>query len=96
MHGATQWAVMGASFVGNKIVLVAKFDAAEVWQLVGEEKVNLMMITGDAMARPLIDALEARRRRRTTCRRCSRSRQHGGAVLAVGEGRSSSTASRTS
>ena len=26
MHGATQWCVMGQSFVGSKIVLMAKFD----------------------------------------------------------------------
>jgi acyl-CoA synthetase (AMP-forming)/AMP-acid ligase II len=58
MHGATQWAVMGGSFVGNKIVLVAKFDPLEVWHLVQEEKVNLVMITGDAMARPLIEVAE--------------------------------------
>ncbi len=32
MHGATQWAVMGQSFVGNKVVLMGKFDPAEaVW-----------------------------------------------------------------
>jgi 3-oxocholest-4-en-26-oate---CoA ligase len=58
MHGATQWSVMGGSFTGNKSVLVAHFDPDEVWRLVGEEQVNLMMITGDAMARPLIEALE--------------------------------------
>ena len=40
MHGATQWGVMGQSFVGNKIVLVAKFDPHEVWWLVEHEKVN--------------------------------------------------------
>ena len=34
MHGATQWGVMGQSFVGNKVVLVAKFDPHRVWQLV--------------------------------------------------------------
>ena len=28
MHGATQWGVMGGTFVGNKIVLMAKFDPA--------------------------------------------------------------------
>ena len=28
MHGATQWSVMGGSFQGNKVVLVAKFDPA--------------------------------------------------------------------
>jgi acyl-CoA synthetase (AMP-forming)/AMP-acid ligase II len=58
MHGATQWAVMGQSFPGNKIVLMAKFDPHEVWRLVEEEKVNSIMITGDAMGRPLIEALD--------------------------------------
>lgn len=59
MHGAAQWSVMGGSFTGNRIVLLDKFDAAEVWRLIGAEKVNLLMITGDAMARPLMDELVA-------------------------------------
>jgi acyl-CoA synthetase (AMP-forming)/AMP-acid ligase II len=58
MHGATQWGVMGGSFVGNKVCLVARFDAADVWRLVAAEKVNAMMITGDAMARPLLEAFD--------------------------------------
>jgi acyl-CoA synthetase (AMP-forming)/AMP-acid ligase II len=58
MHGASQWAVMGGSFVGNKIVLVSRFDPRDVWRLVQDEKVNLVMITGDAMARPLIEVAE--------------------------------------
>ena len=58
MHGATQWCVMGQSFVGSKIVLMAKFDPHEVWRLVGEEKVNSVMITGDAMGKPLIESLD--------------------------------------
>ena len=58
MHGATQWGVMGQSFTGNKVVLVAKFDPRRVWDLVEQEKVNGVMITGDAMGRPLIEALE--------------------------------------
>src|SRR5215470_4513962 len=57
MHGATQWAVMGQSFLGNKVVLVGKFEARRVWELVERERVNSIMITGDAMARPLIEAL---------------------------------------
>ena len=57
MHGATQWCVMGQSFVGAKIVLMAKFDPHEVWRLVGDEKVNSVMITGDAMGKPLIESL---------------------------------------
>ncbi len=60
MHGATQWAVMGQSFVGNRVVLVARFDAHHVWRIVERERVNMLMITGDAMGRPLIEALSDR------------------------------------
>jgi len=60
MHGATQWGVMGQSFSGNKVILVAKFDPHRVWTLIDTEKVNVVMITGDAMGRPLIEALEQR------------------------------------
>lgn len=59
MHGATQWGVMSGSFMGNKIVLVDTFDPDRVWRLVGEEKVNMVMVTGDAMARPLYDTYVA-------------------------------------
>ena len=58
MHGASQWAVMGGAFRGSRIVLMAKFDPVHTWNLVEQEKVNMIMITGDAMARPMIDALE--------------------------------------
>jgi acyl-CoA synthetase (AMP-forming)/AMP-acid ligase II len=58
MHGATQWGVMGGALVGNKICLVPKFDPVEVWKLVAAEGVHAMMITGDAMARPLLEALD--------------------------------------
>lgn len=59
MHGASQWSVMGQSFVGNRTVLVRKFDARDVWRLVEQERINVVMITGDAMGRPLIEALNA-------------------------------------
>jgi acyl-CoA synthetase (AMP-forming)/AMP-acid ligase II len=58
MHGATQWGVMGGSFNGNTIVLIAKFEPRRVWELIAKEKVNAIMITGDAMARPLLEALD--------------------------------------
>ncbi len=58
MHGASQWAVMGQSFTGNRVVLIPKFEPHEVWRLVQDEGVNAIMITGDAMGRPLIEALE--------------------------------------
>src|SRR5438874_13629354 len=59
MHGATQWAVMGGSFIGNRVILVSRFDPHNVWQLIEKEQVNVLMVTGDAMARPLVEALEA-------------------------------------
>ena len=58
MHGATQWSIMGQSFIGNRTILVAKFDPHTVWRLVENEKVNSIMITGDAMGKPLIEALD--------------------------------------
>src|SRR5262245_45844017 len=61
MHGATQWGVMGGAFVGRKTVLVAKFEPTNVWRLVDKERVMSIMITGDAMGRPLIEELERNR-----------------------------------
>lgn len=60
MHGASQWATLGGSFVGNKVCLYSEphFDAAKVWEIVERERVNVVMVTGDAMARPLVDELE--------------------------------------
>ena len=58
MHGATQWGVMGGSFVGNKIVLVPQFEPRGVLELIAAEGVHAIMITGDAMARPLLETLE--------------------------------------
>ncbi len=66
MHGASQWATMSGSFVGNKVVLFCErsFDAAQVWELVERERVNVMMVTGDAMGRPLADELPRARESR--------------------------------
>jgi acyl-CoA synthetase (AMP-forming)/AMP-acid ligase II len=58
MHGLTQWTVMAGSFVGNRIVLTARFEPHDVWRTVAQENVNLLMITGDAMGRPLVEALD--------------------------------------
>ena len=59
MHGATQWSVMGGSFVGRTTILMARFDAAEVWRILEAEAVQSLFITGDAMGRPLVEALDA-------------------------------------
>ena len=57
IHGATQSATWMALFSGGTIVLAPEFDADEVWRTVHKHKVNLLFFTGDAMARPLLDAL---------------------------------------
>ena len=47
-------------------------DALALWQLIAREQANFLVIVGDAFARPLVDALDTRRRpRRSTCRRCA-------------------------
>ncbi|MGB8506097.1 acyl-CoA synthetase [Mycobacterium sp.] len=57
IHGATQSATWMALFSGGTVVLAPEFDADEVWRTINEHKVNLLFFTGDAMARPLLDAL---------------------------------------
>jgi 3-oxocholest-4-en-26-oate---CoA ligase len=59
IHGATQSATWMALFSGGTVVLAPEFDADEVWRTIHEHKVNLLFFTGDAMARPLLDALSA-------------------------------------
>jgi acyl-CoA synthetase (AMP-forming)/AMP-acid ligase II len=58
MHGSTQWSVMGQSFVGAKVVLVAKFEPHCIWKLVANQRITALTITGDAMGKPLVEALD--------------------------------------
>ena len=58
MHGAGQFSIFRVTCEGNTAVIVDKFDAKDVWRLVEKHKVNMVGVTGDAMARPLADALE--------------------------------------
>jgi len=59
MHGAAQWSVLGPLFIGTKLVLwTGRFDPHTVWRMVERERVNTITLTGDAMARPLIEALD--------------------------------------
>ena len=59
MHGAAQIATLSQWFLGNATVLQRKFDPEEAWQLVHDHGISAGMITGDAVARPMIEALEA-------------------------------------
>jgi acyl-CoA synthetase (AMP-forming)/AMP-acid ligase II len=59
IHGATQSATWMSIFSGQTTVLAPEFNADEVWRTIHDHKVNLLFFTGDAMARPLLDALLA-------------------------------------
>ena len=59
MHGAAQWGTLGQLFQGNTIVLLERFDPEHVWDLVEQERVSSIVIAGDAMGRPMVEALEA-------------------------------------
>jgi len=62
IHGAAQWATFIGLFGGGKVVLQPgrSFDATRVAELIEEEKVNTLTFVGDAMARPLVEALRAK------------------------------------
>jgi len=62
MHGAAQWTVWSMLLAGGKSVLTASrpaTDYARVWRLVTEQRVNVLTIIGDAVARPVIDEYKA-------------------------------------
>jgi len=59
MHGGAQAAMLMHLFAGHRTLLAPRFDADEVWRTIDEYGVQLIFMTGDAMARPLIEAFDA-------------------------------------
>ena len=59
MHGGGQWMTFITFFAGGTVVLWTghHFDPHEVWRIVERERANGVMVVGDAMARPLAEAL---------------------------------------
>lgn len=61
MHGAAHWAAFNCMNSGGSIVIqndVKRLDADDIWSLVEKEKVQGLLIVGDAFARPLLDQLD--------------------------------------
>src|SRR4029077_8720081 len=56
IHGNAQWGALPALFSGDTVVFVPQFDPHDIWRAVQRRKVNVLIIIGDAMARPLIEA----------------------------------------
>lgn len=61
MHGASWWYACIQLLAGNKLVLNhhRSLNGEAVWDICAAEKCNAVQIVGDAMAIPLVDALEA-------------------------------------
>ena len=61
MHASAHWLAFSTFYGGGSLVLLpgGHFDPAVTWDLVAAEKVNVLVVVGDAMARPLLDVLEA-------------------------------------
>lgn len=61
IHGAAQWSVMTAITTGQSVVfptVVDHLDAEDVVRTIEREKVMVVTVVGDAMARPLVAAIE--------------------------------------
>jgi fatty-acyl-CoA synthase len=61
MHGAAHWLALNALCGGYTVVIPAStttFDAAELLRTVRDEQANILLVVGDAFARPILDALE--------------------------------------
>jgi 3-oxocholest-4-en-26-oate---CoA ligase len=61
IHGAAQWSVMTAITTGQSVVfpsVVDHLDADDVVRTIERERVSVVTVVGDAMARPLVAAIE--------------------------------------
>ena len=62
MHGAAQWVAFIALNNGHAVVLppdTTRFDPAEAWRTIEAERCTTLTVVGDAVARPLVEELEA-------------------------------------
>ena len=63
MHGAGHWVALGTWNAGGTIFVPSipeRLDADDIWSMVEAEKIDFLLIVGDAFARPLIDQLKSR------------------------------------
>ena len=62
MHGAGHWLAFNAMNSGSTICIqddTVGLDPDDIWRTIEREKVNILLIVGDAFGRPLVDQLEA-------------------------------------
>jgi acyl-CoA synthetase (AMP-forming)/AMP-acid ligase II len=64
MHGTAFFSSLVALLAGGTILLtesLEKFDPAEVWRIVDSQRPNILLIVGDAFARPLVKELDRKK-----------------------------------
>lgn len=59
MHGAATYTLLMSLFTGSTAVLMRRFDPVEALALIEREKPMIVTVVGDAIARPLADAIRA-------------------------------------
>jgi fatty-acyl-CoA synthase len=62
MHGAGHWVAFGSWNAGGTVFVPSipeRLDPYDIWSTVEKEKIDFLLIVGDAFARPLIDELTA-------------------------------------
>lgn len=63
MHGSAQWNALSVLFCGDTVVIQSildHLDPVDLWQTVERSRATMLLIAGNAFARPLLDALAAR------------------------------------
>jgi acyl-CoA synthetase (AMP-forming)/AMP-acid ligase II len=60
MHGTAHWRAFASLYAGGAVIIDdrRKLEPVHVWELVARERVNFLVIVGDAMGRPLAEALD--------------------------------------
>lgn len=64
MHGAGHWVAMGTWNAGGTVFVPSipeRLDPRDIWSIVERERIDFLLIVGDAFARPLIDELNTNR-----------------------------------
>jgi 3-oxocholest-4-en-26-oate---CoA ligase len=59
MHAAGQWPSFRWLLAGGTVVVMPRFDPSRTWRRISECRVNVVNIVADAMARPLLEVLDA-------------------------------------
>jgi 3-oxocholest-4-en-26-oate---CoA ligase len=60
MHGTAHWMAFMTLYEGGAVVISPErsMDPVHIWELVARERVNFLVIVGDAMGRPLVEAVD--------------------------------------